>query len=111
MNQFETIQTLGRDTVEASFKSFGAISKGAQATAVEIADYAKRSLEQGSAAVEKLVGTRTLDRAFEVQGEYLRTSYEGFVAQATRIGELATDTAKEAFAPIEGLVAKTTRTA
>lgn len=107
--QFDTIQTFGREAFQASFESFGALSRGAQATAAEVADYAKRSLEETGSAVEKLMGTRTVEKAFEIQGDFLRTSYEGFVAQASKVGELATGTAKEAFAPLEGLVAKAPR--
>jgi hypothetical protein len=107
MVQIDTVQKFGRDGVEAAMKSFGALSKGAQAAAVEAADYAKRSFEQGSATAEKLVAARTFQTVAEVQGEYLRSVYEGLVTQATRMGELMTSTAKEAFAPVEGLVAKT----
>jgi hypothetical protein len=54
--QFENIQKIGKDNVEAALKSFGAVSKGAQAIAVETADYGKKSFEQGTATLEKLVG-------------------------------------------------------
>ena len=106
IQQFETIQKFGKDNVDASLKSFGTISKGAQAIAVEAADYAKRSFEQGTAALERLVGARTLDKAFEVQADYVKTSYEGFVAQSTKMGELYANLAKEALRPYEGLRAK-----
>ena len=104
--QFDAVQKLGKENLEAAMKSVGAVSKGAQVAAVDIADYAKRSFEQSSATVEKLVGARSLETAMQIQGDYLRSAYEGFVSQATRMGELLTDTAKEAFAPVEGLVAR-----
>jgi Phasin protein len=40
------------------------------------------SFEQGSATAERLIGARSLDKAFEVQSDYARASYEGFVAKA-----------------------------
>jgi hypothetical protein len=109
--QFDNVQKLSKDNVEAAMKSFGAISKGLQTVAVELADYAKRSFEQSTATVEKLVGVRTLDKALEIQTEFARTSYEGLVAQASKIGELYKNTAKEAYAPIETLVSKQPQTA
>ena len=111
MMQFNTLQSFGRDAFEASFKSFGALSNGAQAAAVEVADYAKLSLEQAGQTVQKLMATRTLDKAVEIQGEFVRTSYETFVAKASKVGALATDTAKEAFAPVETLVSSASRAA
>ena len=103
--QFD-MQKLGKENVEAAMASFGAVSKGAQTEAVEVADFAKRSFEQGSATVEKLVGVRTLDKAVEIQTEYLKSSYESLVAQATRIGELYANVAREAYAPVETMMAR-----
>lgn len=111
MMQLDNIQKLSKDNAEAAMKSLGVITKGVQSAAVEVADYAKRSFEQSSATIEKLVGARTVESALQIQGEYVRTAYEGFVAQATKMGELATTVAKEALAPVEGLVAKTTSAA
>ncbi|NNM71932.1 phasin family protein [Enterovirga aerilata] len=106
MLQFDTFQKFSKDGMDAAMTSFGALSRGIQSAAVEAVDYAKRSFEQGSQTVEKLAGARTLDTAVEIQGEYLRAAYENFVAQATKMGELAAATAKEAYAPVETLVVK-----
>ena len=106
MMQFDTFQKFGKESMDAAMTSFGAFSRGIQSAAVEAADYAKRSFEQSTQTIEKLAGVRTLDTAVEIQGEYLRSAYEGFVSQATKMGELATSTAKEVYAPVEGLVAK-----
>ena len=43
----------------------------------------------------------------EVQNEYLKSSYEDFIAQSTKLGELYVDLAKEAYKPFEGILAKT----
>ena len=105
MQQFENVQKFGKENADAALKSFGAVSKGVQAIAVETADYAKKSFEQGTATLEKLVGAKTLDKAIEIQTDYVKASYEGFVAQSTKVGEIAANTAKEAFKPYEGIVA------
>ena len=106
MNQFDNIQQLSKDNMDAAMKAFGSLSSGAQSIAVEAADYAKKSFEQGTATLEKLVGAKTLDKAIEIQTDYMKTAYEGFVAQSTKLGELYTNLAKEAFKPVEGLIAK-----
>ena len=59
-----------------------------------------------SAAMEKLFGVKSLEKAIEVQTEYAKTAYEGFVAQANKIGELYADLAKETYKPFETLMAK-----
>ena len=106
MQQFDQIQKFGQENVDAAMKAFGTVSKGAQAIAVETADYAKKSFEQSTATLEKLLGTKTLDKAIELQTDYMKSAYEGFVAQSTKLGELYTNLAKDAFKPYEGLVAK-----
>jgi hypothetical protein len=103
--QFDQIQKLGKDNADAALKTFGAVSRSAQAIAVESADFAKKSFEQGSATLEKLVGAKTLDKAIEIHTDFLKSAYEGFVAQSTKVGELYASLAKDAFKPYEGLVA------
>jgi hypothetical protein len=106
LKNFEDIQKFGKDNVDTCIKQFGSGSKGWQAIATEFADYSKKSFEDGSAALEKLFGAKSLEKAIEVQSEYAKTSYEGFVAQATKLGELYTDLAKETYKPYEGLLSK-----
>lgn len=106
MKGFEDVQKLGKDNVELTMKSFGAVSKSFQAIAVEVADYSKKSFEDGSATFEKLIGAKSLEKAIEIQSEYAKTAYEGFVAGATRIGELYADMAKELYRPFEAAVVK-----
>ncbi len=108
MQQFEVFQKAGKDNVDAALKSFGAASKGMQAIAVEAADYSKKSFENGTSLMEKLVGVKTIDKAFELQADFAKSSYEGAVAQATKMGELYTAALKEAFKPFEAAMAKMT---
>lgn len=108
MNTFnvEDMQKTAKENMDSAMKSFGAVSKGMQAIAVEAADYSKKSFEQGSSAMEKVLGAKTLDKAIEVQTEFAKSAYEGFVAQATKMTELYTDMAKEAYKPYEGVFGK-----
>ncbi|GIK82242.1 MAG: phasin family protein [Pseudorhodoplanes sp.] len=108
IKNFEEIQQLGKENVDATVKALGAVSRGTQAIALEVADYSKKSFEDGTQAFEKLVGSKSVEKAIEVQQAYLKDAYEGFVAKATKIGELYTDLAKEAYKPFEGYIAKVT---
>jgi phasin family protein len=106
MQQFEGLQKAGKENVDAALKSFGVASKGVQAIAVESTDFAKKSFEQGTAAFEKLAAVKTLDKAIELQSDFVKSAFEGYVAQATKMGELYAALAKDAYKPFEGLVAK-----
>ena len=106
LKNFDDAQKFGKENMDLALKSFGAVSKSMQAIAVEVADYSKKAFEDGSAALEKLFGVKSLDKAIEVQTEYAKTAYEGFVAKASKIGELYADLAKETYKPFESIIAK-----
>ena len=95
MIQIDTIQKFSKDNADAALKSFGVVSKGAQAIAVETADYAKKSFEQSTATLEKLVGAKTLDKAIEIQTEFAKQAYETFVHESQKIRELYSGLAKQ----------------
>jgi len=106
VKNFEDLQALGRDHLDAALKVFGATSKGTQVIATEAANYWRKSFEQGTQALERMLGAKTLDRAVEVQQEYIKTAYEDFVAQATRFGALYADLAREVYKPFESYLTK-----
>ncbi len=101
MNKF------GQDSMDMALNSFGAWTKNVQAMASEVADYSKKAFEESAAAWEKLIGAKSVEKAMEVQNEYLKSSYEDFIAQSTNLGERYVDLAKEAYKPFEGILAKT----
>jgi hypothetical protein len=106
LKNFDDVQKYGKEHMDSTMKAWGQVSKGVQAIAAETADYSKRSFEEGSAAMEKLLGAKSFEKAIEIQTAYAKTAYEGFVAQATRMGELYADLAKESYKPFEALVGK-----
>jgi hypothetical protein len=103
---FEEYQKFGKEQLEAVQAAAAEVSKQLQAIAAESTDYSKKSVENGSAFVEKLLGVKELNEAIALQQEFAKSSYEGFVAQVTKLGELYTNVAKEAFKPVEGVIAK-----
>lgn len=102
----EDMQKFGKASMDVVFGSLGAWSRGAQAITAEVADYSKKSAECTAAAWEKLLAAKNLENAIEVQTQYLKSSYEDFVAEATRLGELYVDLAKEAYKPFDGALSR-----
>lgn len=106
IQSFEQAGKFGKEYMDTGLKSFASLSKNMQAITVEATEYSKKAFESGTAAVEKLASVKSMDKAIEVQTDYAKQAYEGFVAQATRMGELYADMAKEAYKPFESIVAK-----
>jgi len=74
-------------------------------------DFTRKSLEQTRSFVEKLSGTRSLDKAMEVQSEFAKQAYATFVAESQKICKLHSELARQSFKPLEHMVAKSTRAA
>ena|SRR2546430_17635576 len=103
-NLKDDIQKASNASLDATNQSFEPVTKATQAIVTEITDYSKRSFENGTKTMESLLGVKSLDKATEVQSEYAKTAYEGYVSHATKLGELYTNLAQEAFKPYEGLL-------
>jgi hypothetical protein len=107
VKNMDELQQFGKDNMDATMKSLGTFSKSWQAIAAEMVDYSKKVFEQGTAATEKLLGAKSFEKAVEVQTEYAKSAYEGFVAEATKLGELYADLAREVYRPYESQFGKT----
>jgi hypothetical protein len=106
IKNFEDMQMVGKENVDSALKSFGVLSKGTQAIAVEVVDYSKKAFEEGTAAMEKLFGVKSLDKVIELQTEYAKSAYESYVAKVSKISEMYADLAKETYKPFETILAK-----
>jgi phasin family protein len=106
--QLEDFPKFGKEGFDATLKNFGTLSKGFEAIATEFADYSKKQSEANSAAFEKLVGVKTLDKAIAVQTNFAKQSFEGLVPHTTKIGQLFSDLTKEAVKPMETALAQVT---
>jgi len=102
INGFDEFQKFGKDNVDVALASAGAVSKGCQEMAAEAADYTKKSFAEGSTAFEKLLGAGSLDKAVEVQSDFVKSAYEGYVGQLTKFGEMFVGMTKDAYKPYEG---------
>jgi hypothetical protein len=106
-NSFEDMNKAGKDMMDNGMKAASSVATGLQSFAGEAAEYTKKSYEQGTKAVEQMMAVKSLDKAFEVQADYAKSAYEAFVAQATKMTEMMTAVAKDAYKPFEAAVAKT----
>ena len=104
--QFDDFQKFGKEQLEVVTTSSSSLAKGWQTIAAESSEYSKKSFENGSAFLEKLLGAKSLENAIQIQSEYAKTFFEGLVGYVTKTGELYSNLAKEAFKPIETTITK-----
>jgi hypothetical protein len=108
MFKVEDMQNYGKEQYETAVATATGLQNGLSAIASAYGDYTKKSYEDTKSFVEKLSGVKSIDKALEAQTEYAKSSYETFVADAQKIAGLYSDLAKQAFKPLEGIVAKFT---
>jgi hypothetical protein len=101
MYNFDEANKVGKEVVDTMLKSYSNMATGMQTIASEAADYSKKSFEHGAATVEKLSTAKSLEKVFEIQTDYAKSAYEAFVAQATKMGEIYADLAKDTYKPFE----------
>ncbi|WP_026606069.1 phasin family protein [Methylocapsa acidiphila] len=104
--QIDDFQKFGKEQLEAATNVTSNLTKSWQTIAAEATEYSKKSLENSSAFLEKLLGAKSFESAIQIQSEYAKNSYAGFIAQATKLGEIYSNLAKEAFKPIETAISK-----
>ena len=103
----ENFQKISKTNMEATTEAFGVLSRTTQEIATELAGYSKRSFENNTKAMEKMLGNTSLNKAIDVQNEYVRSILEDYTAQVTKLGQLYANLAKEALKRFEVHTAKT----
>ncbi len=101
IKNLDDFQKLGQTNMDAAMKIFGEWNKGWQAIAAEMSDYSKRSFEEGTATLEKLMSVRSLEQAFEIQSTYAKRAYDDYMQQMSKLGSMYASLAKEAYKPVE----------
>jgi hypothetical protein len=97
---FEAFQDFSKQQLEAIASASSLWSKGLQELAAESTDYSKKAFAAGSATFERLLGARSVEAAIQIQTDYAKQAYEGFVAQASKFSELYAKVASDAFKPV-----------
>ena len=93
-----------KDTAEAVMKSATTAGKGIESINSEIYSYSKQSIEDGVAATKAVLSSKSVHEALEFQTDYAKSAFEAYVAELSKISELATAATKETYAPFQGRV-------
>lgn len=104
IKNFEDMQKLSQTNVDSAMRMFGEWNKNWQAIAAEMSDYTKRSFEEGTATMEKLMSSKSVEQAVEIQSSYAKRAYDDYMQQVTKLGGMYANMAKEAYKPVEKIL-------
>ncbi len=94
----------GKETVEAYTKAANVAAKGAETLHNEIFAFSKQSFENTIAQTKALMATKSVHEAIELQSDFAKSQFDGYVSKMAQLSELVVATTKDSFAPIQGRV-------
>lgn len=103
----DEVSIFGKQNVEAIIAASNAAAKGFETLNAEVLAYGKSAVEDSIAASKALFGAKTLQELVELQASYAKISFDSFVQQSTRLGELSAKLAQDALEPINARVQAT----
>lgn len=98
---FGDVNEFNKGNVEAMIESARIAGKGVETMAQQSAAYAKASYDKGAAALKSMVAVTSPTEFVSLQGEYVRTAFDDFVAEASRSTEAALKLAGEVARPLQ----------
>ena len=105
----EEFQKIGKDGFDAAARSFGEVTKGFQVITAEVTDYSKKAFEESTRAFQQLIGAKSIEQAIEIQTQYAKKTFDAYVAQMSKLGEMYVGLAKDAYKPVEAVVANASK--
>jgi len=97
---FDDAQVFAQENADAFTKSSEVATKAAEGINEEITAYAKKSFDDSVVAAQDMASSKSVTELFEKQSAFATTALEGFMAQATKMGEIYAAAAKDISAPL-----------
>jgi hypothetical protein len=98
---FDDVQRMNQAGMDSAMKMMGEWGKSWQAIAAEMTDYSKRSFEDSTQTLEKLMTAKSMEQALEIQTTYAKRAYDGYMQQMSKLGTMYTELAADAYRPVE----------
>jgi phasin family protein len=94
----------GRDTMEAYVKAANAAGKGVENLHNEIYTYSRQSVEDSISAAKALFATKSVHEALELQTDFVKSAFDAYVGEVSKLSEIMFSTAKDTIGPLQGRV-------
>lgn len=101
----EEMNEFAKGNVEAVVESSRITAKGFESMGQDVADYSRRSFESATAALKTMATVKSPTELFKMHSDFMRTSFDAAVAEASKSTEAMLKLAGEAVQPISSRVA------
>jgi phasin family protein len=101
---YDEIAAFGKANMDAMIQANTVFSKGIEAISKEFIALTQSHMESTAAAAKAIFAAKTLKDVVELNAAFHKTNFDKMVANSTKLGELGTKVATDAFAPISARV-------
>ncbi|WBH15359.1 phasin family protein [Sphingomonas radiodurans] len=102
---FQEMGAFNKGNLEAMVESSKIAAKGVEKMSQDAAQYAKASFEHATSAFKSMSTVKSPTELFKLQSDYMRATFDAFVAEASRSTEATLKLAGEIAQPISNRVA------
>ena len=102
MKNCDTALGFGKDTAEAYMTAATVAGKGIESVNNQIYSYSKQSLEDTIAATKAVMGSKSVHEAFALQTDFVKSAFESYVSEVSKVSEIAAQATKQSYAPLKG---------
>ncbi len=100
LKAFGDVGSVSKETYEAFAASFNTSIKAMETVSTETATYAKKSAEDFVSASKAIMGAKSLKEVVDLQNDYAKSAFDGFLAYSNKVGELTVELTQEIFEPV-----------
>lgn len=102
---FEDMNAFGKGNVEALVESSKIAAKGIETLGQDAAEFARKSIEEATAAMKTLATVKSPTEFMKLQGDYMRSAFDAMVAETSRSTETMLKLIGEVVQPISNRAA------
>ncbi|WP_242414474.1 phasin family protein [Sphingomonas panni] len=102
---FEEMNELTKGNVEAFVEASRIAAKGLETLGQEMAEYGRKSFEHATSTAKTLASVKSPTEFMKLQSDFVRQSFDSFVAEASKTTEMMIKLAGDAAQPISNRVA------
>lgn len=103
-SNYEQIVAFNKETAEAMIESATKAGKGVETINSEVFTFSRQSMDDGIAATKAILAAKSLQEVVERQSEYTKSALEAYIAEMSKVRELALGVAKAASEPLQARV-------
>lgn len=102
---FEEMNEMAKGNIEAMVEASRIAAKGLESLGQEMAEYGRKSFEHATSTAKTLASVKSPTEFMKLQSDFVRQSFDSFVAEASKTTEMMIKLAGDAAQPISNRVA------